>query len=317
MKDPVKPLSQLPGQIRALVSERHRAAVERVRCAANPYASRHQTGLATCWLDSGRRLQVFWKLGPTQSREDVGRLGGTGYELEAYRAIERIGAAPAPRLIGGARMGSRTLLVTTYVEDALRVHKSPVPLALECAAARIGQFHSRPRTATPGRRLDRYTAETFAAWAERACHAVPEALWLSDVARAFPHRAVALQATALTVVHGEFYPDNILASAAGTTAVDWEWAGVGMGEIDLAALTEGTWDPRTIARCTSAYAESRGLGSGNRLLAQRLAASRLYLHLRWLGARSRPRETGPTRWRLRQARALAVGLGLIATGRPS
>jgi hypothetical protein len=313
VNDPVDLPPRLSAGIRRLVAQRYRARLMRVQFEANPYESRHRSGVATCWFEGDERIQLFWKLGPTRSWEGIGRIGGTGYELGAYEAIERIGGAPAPRLIGGARIASKTLLVTDYVAEALRVHKNPGPRALERAAMRIGEFHRRARTVTPSQSLVRYSPRTFARFANAACRTEPQARWLTDVARTFPDRAAALQATGLTVVHGEFYPDNVLTSAAETTAVDWEWAGVAMGEIDLAALTEGPWDPRVIARCTRAYADARRLRPGDRLFGQRLAAARLYFHLRWLATPARQRTAPATRWRLRDARRLATDLDLISS----
>jgi thiamine kinase-like enzyme len=113
------------------------------------------------------------------------------------------------------------------------------------------------------------------------------------------------------VIHGEFYPDNVLVSTDELTAVDWEWTGMGMGEIDLAALTEGWWGESTVTACMAAYAESRRIHPADKLFCKRLAASRLYLHLRWLGG-GKPRPMGEeTRWRLEQVHSLAAELGIL------
>jgi len=51
-----------------------------------------------------------------------------------------------------------------------------------------------------------------------------------------------------TIIHGEFYPSNVLLEQCDTEtprvcAVDWEMAAYGPGLIDLAALTSGNWTP--------------------------------------------------------------------------
>jgi hypothetical protein len=59
-----------------------------------------------------------------------------------------------------------------------------------------------------------------------------------------------------TIIHGEFYPSNVLlenpeTDALRVCAVDWEMAAYGPGLIDLAALISGSWTPEqreTMAR---------------------------------------------------------------------
>jgi aminoglycoside phosphotransferase (APT) family kinase protein len=68
-----------------------------------------------------------------------------------------------------------------------------------------------------------------------------------------------------TLLHGEFYPSNILVQpmVGGTlvSPVDWEMAALGPGLVDLAALVAGGWsegDRRTIAHAYRREAEARG-----------------------------------------------------------
>jgi thiamine kinase-like enzyme len=67
--------------------------------------------------------------------------------------------------------------------------------------------------------------------------------------------------------------------------VDWEWTGVGAGEVDLAALTEG-WSAELTEASERMYADVRWLGVPPRDHAWRLDAARIYMHLRWLGDRT-------------------------------
>src|SRR5207244_7203663 len=69
----------------------------------------------------------------------------------------------------------------------------------------------------------------------------------------------------LTLIHGEFYPSNILvheietcrSRLTGDTVrvcpVDWEMAAVGPGLIDLAALTAGAWTDEEKTALALAY----------------------------------------------------------------
>lgn len=274
--------SLLQERIARIVSSGCGVPVVGVELAANPYASRNLSGIATCTLGTGERRSVFWKMGAAHGEEAGYRLGCVGYEIGAYASVLAVPDAPAPALIGGEIRETDALLVTEYAGSMCRIQKSPRTGAMEHAASRIGTFHDRASTAIPDGRLDRYDERMYRIWASRAAGRVPGAPWLTRVSDAFPAFAAALQATSCTVIHGEFYPDNILVSTDKVAVVDWEWVGVGMGEIDLAALVEG-WSESTVTACTAAYAESRMIHPENRLFLQRLAASRLCLHLRWLG----------------------------------
>jgi thiamine kinase-like enzyme len=76
----------------------------------------------------------------------------------------------------------------------------------------------------------------------------------------------------VTLIHGEFYPANVLVADGKIVPIDWEMAGVGPGLLDLAALTTG-WSREDQAAITSAYGDVPEAG---------LDASRLHLALRWL-----------------------------------
>jgi hypothetical protein len=79
---------------------------------------------------------------------------------------------------------------------------------------------------------------------------------LDRIARGYARVVARLAAMPRTVIHGEFYPCNILIRGRGPRArvcpVDWELAAVGPGTIDLAALMTG-WDERAQRALTRAY----------------------------------------------------------------
>jgi len=307
--------ARLDDRIARVVSASCGKVVVHVERSLNAYASRNGSGISTCTFGTGESASVFWKIGAAKSVESLGRLGCVGYELHAYGEIARVGGVLAPELIGGDVCDTDALLVTEYLGSICRVQKSPQPGALERAARRIGAFHESALRAVPDSRLDRYDAQWYAIWAQRAYRWLPQAPWLTRVADAFPSFTAALQTGSSTLIHGEFYPDNVLVSPEGVRAVDWEWAGIGMGEVDLAALTEGWWGDPTVNACERAYAESRGIDPVDTLFRTRLAAARLYLHFRWLGGRSPGPMTDKARWRLGEVRSLGSELGLLPTRR--
>ncbi len=76
-----------------------------------------------------------------------------------------------------------------------------------------------------------------------------------------------------TLIHGEFYPSNVLVAGARIAAVDWEMAGIGPGVLDLAALANG-WGVAERAAIVAGY---------GRLAPHALDAAELHLSLQWLG----------------------------------
>jgi aminoglycoside phosphotransferase (APT) family kinase protein len=60
-----------------------------------------------------------------------------------------------------------------------------------------------------------------------------------------------------TVVHGELFPSNVVVRDERAYLLDWESAGVGAGELDLATLTAGDWGPDTLDACRRAYSAAR------------------------------------------------------------
>jgi Phosphotransferase enzyme family len=86
----------------------------------------------------------------------------------------------------------------------------------------------------------------------------------------------AISAMPRTLVHGEFYPANILVAGAlpnlRVCPVDWEMAATGPGLVDLAALTTG-WDPAHRRRLIAAYGDVDEAA---------LDWCRLYLAVQWL-----------------------------------
>jgi Phosphotransferase enzyme family len=99
-----------------------------------------------------------------------------------------------------------------------------------------------------------------------------------------------LAALPSTLVHGEFYPSNVLVVRSDgdlrVCPVDWEMAGTGPGLLDLAALTEG-FGRRERERLFSAY-RSAMLEAGVDLpsheeMRPSLDRCQLHLALQWIG----------------------------------
>jgi aminoglycoside phosphotransferase (APT) family kinase protein len=95
-----------------------------------------------------------------------------------------------------------------------------------------------------------------------------------------------------TIVHGDFYPANLLlrdvaVEATHLCVIDWEIAGRGPGLLDLAALIAGKWTADERRELATAYYEGMPQTSDIRQDRQQfdrqLAHARLQTAIRWLG----------------------------------
>jgi Ser/Thr protein kinase RdoA (MazF antagonist) len=122
-----------------------------------------------------------------------------------------------------------------------------------------------------------------------------------------------------TVIHGEFYPSNVIVRRQNTASpvcpIDWEVAAQGAGLIDLAALASGTWEADAREALVAAYREeleplTRELPSMAELL-EAVDYCQLYLSVQWLGwaADWSPPRNHEQDW-LRESIRLSKRLGL-------
>jgi thiamine kinase-like enzyme len=122
-----------------------------------------------------------------------------------------------------------------------------------------------------------------------------------------------------TLVHGEFYPSNIIVGRTENghriCPVDWELAGIAPSLIDLAALTAGNWAADEQERMIAAYRDA--LEPTNHWppplpeLIEAVECCRLHWAVRWLGWASdwSPPEQHARNW-LREALYLSEKLRL-------
>jgi hypothetical protein len=285
----------------------------------NPYASSASSELVTCQLSGGHRQELFCKYGPVTAPENHGHRGGLAYEALVYREVLAGSLSGPPAFRGAFSLSSTELgLVVDGLRHALRAGKWPTGDGVARAAAWIGRFHARhelSRGVMPSASLRRHDLEYFVGWARRAQGlaadggGVPN--WLRRVCDGFESLAPRLIDRSLTIVHGEYYPQNVLVTAEGVHPVDWESAALAPGEIDLAALTED-WPDDVVRQCEAAYQHNRWPEGTPVGFDESLLVARLYLQLRWLGDRRewalRPEQSG-RRWSA--LRSIGERLGLI------
>lgn len=255
----------------------------------NPYASRTSSFIVDVLTTDGSAARLLLKPGRVAERTRTGSPWGAGYEGAVYRgSLAEIACFTSP-FVGELIDGDRSWLVLRWIDDARSVAKSPHPSAIRSAAAWLGRFHDEASAcvdrAVP-RQLNRYRDGMVVAWATLAlANLIPVLSDESPVLSALPAGALAAQAllgTDQTLVHGDLYPANVLSTGSAVIPVDWEWAGIGAGELDLAALVDG-WPAATVAASISDYRHTRWPPGGGQGFAERFAAAKLFLAVRWLG----------------------------------
>ena len=256
----------------------------------------------------GTPLQLVAKHLGRHAMTDAARLAKpaelhhAGRELAVYRHVLAGAGLGTPELLGGG------------VDDddesgVLVIEKVPGnPLAQigdfavwEGVARWLARMHAAffarpPRLPerVPGARqtLVNYDRETMAAAGARGLErAAAQALGSADlcVSLAARHEYAlrALESATPTLVHGDFYPSNIVVADDRIAVVDWELAGIGPAVLDLAALVAGEWSSERRQELLRAYhqeAFSLGRIETFTALVRRVELASLHLALRWVGS---------------------------------
>ena len=285
----------------------------------NPYESTFPSEVVACRLDDGSELRLLCKYGVSFGRPSHSSRGSTAFESVVYRKVLQPLEASSPAYYGDYTdpTSGETCLVIEYV-DGLRLSKAPQDAVLE-AARWIGRLHAAADglASNVSADLHVYGAQYYLGWAERTAiytrQVRPDLEWVPAVCERFSDLVPDLLAASQTVIHGEYYPKNILVRGQRICPVDWQSAAIAAGEVDLASLTEGHWPEDLVPRCESAYAGARWPGGPPASFERSLAAARLYWPLRWLGERPE-RTAGKRRGYFDVLLAAAQRLGLASGG---
>jgi len=280
-----------------------------------------------CRLADGRELSLFAKYQAGAGNPAHGHRGGVAYEADVYRHVLRSSSSSTPRFHGSYSDvdAGETWLVIEYLDGGQRVVDTTAPKqaggqprvgAMPLAAAWLGHFHSEHEAERDPAAclLTIYDGDYYTGWARRTALLAADWRdsfpWLATLCMRGAEAMTVLQGTPLTVVHGEFYPGNVLIRNGTVYPIDWESAAVAAGEIDLAALIEH-WPVEIARRCIRAYCEARWPRGTPSDFDVRLRTACLYLHLRWLG--DQPEWVTHPRffWRFEDLRDLGQQLDLV------
>jgi hypothetical protein len=287
----------------------------------NAYASTFGSEVVTCCLVDGSELRLFCKYGFEYLDNGLSRRG-VPYEIEVYRQALAPLALGTPRFYGGFDYGTTgsACLVLEFLDDYVHISKATERDAMSLTARWIGRFHAvneRSLAVLPLPFLNDYGAEYYATWLGRVS-TIPDRFkqcfpWLAGLCERLDGLVELLLEAPPALIHGELYPSNALIRDGTVYVVDWESAGRGAGELDLAALTQGPWSEDVLRECEQEYRLTRWPDSPPHDFDLTLAAARLHfcfrLLLHWLGLRPDQIEKQP--WIFEQMRLDGDRLGLL------
>jgi aminoglycoside phosphotransferase (APT) family kinase protein len=264
----------------------------------------------------GTPLRVFCKYPAPSGHTRYGHRGGGSREAYVYENL--LAASGAPRTVRcyGSHLAphGRRWLMLEYLENSERMDRTAHTEIIYDAARWIGEFHAcqQPHTATPDSLpLTVYDEQYYTGWVTRTRRYsawLPEELrWVTRVCEHGPEILRPLLDAPRTVIHGEYYPKNIILQDDRAYPVDWESAAIAPGEIDLASLTE-RWPQRIATRCEQEYVRARWPSGAPDHFPATLTAARIYLHFRWLGDDPESTTTDRLRWRFADLYALVTEL---------
>jgi Phosphotransferase enzyme family len=266
-----------------------------------PYTSSFRIDELDVRLDDGTTMQLVLKDLSADAMLAAARRARPAFlyapqrEIQAYRSILPFGPAGTPGWYGAVTdpASCRYWLFLERVRGLELRHVGAFS-KWERTARWIGRFHR----AFPAARVDQlarqstflvYDARFYWRWLDRAQRFARRRLatrrMLDRIARNYGFVVSRLSNLPRTLIHGEFYPCNVLICsdrrAVRVCPVDWEMAGLGPGLIDLACLTAG-WSVRKQRALARAYAGT-ALDADSEDSRLDLDCCRLHLAIKMLG----------------------------------
>lgn len=282
----------------------------------NSNASTFPSEVVKCRLDDNSEIPMLCKYSADRNHQAFGHRGGINYEVEVYRELLSKIDVTVPHFYGAyyETQKNSVWLVLEFLENCVQVTKSSDPEAMTKAARWIGNFHATCSSMARDKKLDflkQYDSEYYMGWANRALSFADNSGgkhgWLEVLCNRFLDVVDILSEAPITIIHGEYYPQNIMYSERTVYPVDWESAALAVGEIDIASLTEG-WSEAHTRKFECEYAAARWPEGAQYNIQRTIYAARIYQYIRWLG--ERPDRTD-REWTLDELHSAAEVLGLV------
>jgi thiamine kinase-like enzyme len=253
-------------------------------------ASTFPAEVIICEIEGNCRLPLFCKYLSGKGQNNFGHRGGVEYEIKVYDQVLRHIPLSKPKYYGTCYLkeSNETLLVIQFLENSCRLNKSSDPeLYVTMAAGWIASFHNFWAMQQPSF-IKPYDNGYYSYWVDQVRKLLSNTSGsfnlLVHLCDYFTDNLNILTQGQLTLIHGEYYPANILIKNDSIYPIDWESVAIATPEIDLASLIEG-WSDSTVEKFINAYTTARW-PDGNfprKEFADRLLMARIYFHLRWIG----------------------------------
>jgi Phosphotransferase enzyme family len=280
------------GLVTAFRSEGHNGkSVMLVDRELSPYSTTFPCEVVTCRVGRTTSLRLFCKYNAGVDYTGHGHRGRVRYEIAVYRDILAASRRFRPKFYGSyldPDTGDDWLFLE-FLDGSLRIGKLGLT-GTPKAARWIGRFHAETEPLVASNRLpflNTYDWDYYLAWVHRtdefAGSLHQRYPWLRALCDQARELLDPLVAAPQTVIHGEFYPHNVLYHRKQVCPIDWESAAVGNGLIDLVTLTEGWWPEQVVRACIREYQRARWPEGPPPAFDRMLKAAHLYINFRWLG----------------------------------
>jgi hypothetical protein len=281
--------------------------IARLRRRKSAYSSSFPIEELEVELASGRVIQMMFKdLGMRAPLSDARRVK-PGFLIDPEREIEMYRHVLSPAAFGSA-LCYGTLIdgvkdrYWLFLEKiaGLELYQIGEFEAWRAAARWLAGFHGHFEGSTE--KLPReiplihHDRGYYLTWMERACRLVARrgeatADQVEKLRRAYLDAIERLLQLPSTLVHGEFFPSNVMVQgsreAMRIRVLDWETAAVGPGIIDVAALVSGQWNGEQKTGLVEEYLSAVSPGPANQEKKEEffraVACGQLHLAMQWLG----------------------------------
>ena len=223
------------------------------------------------------------------NHNNYGHRGAVEYEAKIYREILSKINLPVAEYFGLIHLENNNLcLVIEFLENAELLFRSLEENQLEKSIKWIAEFHSAFQDNYPSD-IPKYTSEYYLIWPDKVEKIVSgldgRYPWIKNITGFFNRNINILTNAPLTLIHGEYYPNNILIHQGQIKPIDWESVAIAPGEIDLASSIDGH-DEITKNNAIETYIKTRKLNSQEiNQLNNVLLMAQLYFHFRWIGGK--------------------------------
>ena len=264
-----------------------------ISVADNVHCSTHSSEVLSLKTPDSKALKLFCKHGAPSDESWLarGHRGGISYEADVYRRVLVPLALKVPAFYAALHntANNEHYLVLEHLDGALAVSKSEDPDAMPEAARWAGRLHALAEPKVANREIEFLIAHNknyYFGWARRTLEFSRlrgvDVSWITRLCSRYEALVELLVSAAHTVIHGEYYPKNVLMCNGAVYPVDWESAAIAAGEVDLASLTQG-WSSEVMYRCAQAYSQARWGRAPAENLLETITAGHLYWRFRWLG----------------------------------